>query len=211
MDLGLLIRRGSRSQSRGTRSQSRGADLQVQKADLEVEEADRPQLKEDGDREEEEADLATESQQQPEQQHGEEPPRRGTEEKYAEGCRRRHPHELTADLSGRRWKVRGRKKDRQGAGRTYMREVSPGDFHSRAEERAGAHFPFSREPPAAAPKSLQRAARGRARRNEPETPGCGVVFGQGRKHERLQPTSARPSWTTSQTPILYNSGTFSWF
>jgi hypothetical protein len=95
--------------------------MQVEEVDLGVEEANRPQLEEDGDGdEEEEADLATESQQQPKQQRGEDPPRRATEDKYAGGRRRHHPHELTADLSGGRWEVSERKKDRQGDDRPHL-------------------------------------------------------------------------------------------
>ena len=184
-----------------------------EEADLEVEEADRSKVEADGDGEEDEHQHATEYQQQPEQERGEEPPRRGTEAKYVGGRRRHHAHELTVGLSGGRWKVtrarRGRRRGR-GSGRTYRRADWRADLPSRAAASARGSFTFPREPARATPPPPEIARERRAQPSSPETnpsgvspgPGGGVVFdswqpgslaGQGRKHGSLQPTSARPA------------------
>ena len=120
-----------------------------EEADLEVEEADRSKVEADGDGEEEEHQHATEYQQQPEQERGEEPPRRGTEAKYVGGRRRHHAHELTVGLSGGRWKVtrarRGRRRGR-GSGRTYRRADWRADLPSRVAASTRGSFTFPCEP-----------------------------------------------------------------
>ena len=136
-----------------------------EEADLEVEEADRSKVEADGDGEEEEHQHATEYQQQPEQERGEEPPRRGTEAKYAGGRRCHHAHELTVGLSGGRWKVtrarRGRRRGR-GSGRTYRRADWRADLPSRTAASARGSFTFLREPARATPPPPQ-IARSQAR------------------------------------------------
>ena len=87
-----------------------------EEADLEVEKAYRSKVEADGDGEEEEHQHATEYQQQPEQERGEEPPRRGTEAKYAGG--RRAPPRTRAHCRSLRREVEGdqseERKERQG-------------------------------------------------------------------------------------------------
>jgi hypothetical protein len=140
-------------------------------------------------------------------------PRRGTEEKYAGGRHRSHPLALTADLSGGRWKVkraRGRRTDRGSQPHFIAVRIRwRVSILARRKGHAGV-FPFPREPARATRRRLE------ARRAQPSSgetnpsrvspqPGCDIVFGrgqpgsntgQGRKHVRLQPMGARPTWAT---------------
>jgi hypothetical protein len=143
---------------------------------------------------------------------------------YAGGSRRSHPLALTADLSGGKWKVK-RARGRRTETRSHppfiavmiRRQVS---IPARRKGRAGV-FPLPREPAQATRRRPEIAPVRRAQPSSGETNpsrvspqrGCGVGFGrgwpgatsgQGRKHVRLQPMGARPTWANlTNTPYIF--------
>jgi hypothetical protein len=98
----------------------------------------------------------------------------------------------------------------------YSCDDSPAGLHSRAEERARWSFPVparaTRRRPEIAPARRAQPSSGETNPSHVSPqPDCGVGFGrgqpgsntgQGRKHVRLQPMGARPTWANlTNTPL----------
>jgi hypothetical protein len=141
---------------------------------------------------------------------------------YAGGSRRSHPLALTADLSGGKWKVkkaRGRRTEMRSHPPFIAAMIRRRDSIPARRKGCTGVFPLPREPTRATRRCPEIAPVRRAQPSSGETnpsrvspqPGCGVGFGrgwpgatsgQGRKHARLQPMGARPTWANlTNTPL----------